>query len=55
MCLQVMSQLYTSATPPVAELRVRLVQALALASPKSPDRATIITAQVREREKDVFG
>jgi DnaJ-domain-containing protein 1 len=45
MRLQVMAQFYTSATPPLADLRATLVQALALASPKSPDRNGIVQAQ----------
>ena len=44
--LQVMAQLYTSSTPPIADLRATLVEALSLARPKSPDRAAIIEAQV---------
>ncbi len=43
--LQVMAQFYTSATPPLAELRATLDKALALASPKSPDRQGIVAAQ----------
>jgi hypothetical protein len=50
----VVSLLYTSSSPPLSELRARLSAALALASPKSPDRPAIVAAQVRREDGSGF-
>jgi hypothetical protein len=46
--LLVLAQLYTSSSPPLAELRARLAEGLSLASEKSPDRQAIVAAQVEK-------
>ncbi len=46
--LQVLSQLYTSSTPPLAELRATLAEGLSLASEKSSDRQAVVAAQVKK-------